>query len=131
MRTRIKKVKDPMIIRAEFDGYHLSVRLEKFLRIKISTDIVRTSLILNNKKTITEQKRIYDYSQKSVWTTFRRIKCRCNRHTRYKDFLYLLRNPHTAIVFLNSDNHQLKTLAEEIIKGKKIIFPRETRYRGI
>ena len=128
MRIRFKKVTDPMLIKAEFIYTNGRVK-RKRLFIKFSTDRMQTTLDIDTEKTYEKVNRIqYKYNQKQVWVMLRGISCRCNRHTRYKDFLYLLRNPHTALVFLNSETRGLKQLAEQIIKGKKIIFPRETRY---
>ena len=128
MRIRFKKVTDPMLIKAEFIYTNGRVK-RKRLFIKFSTDRMQTTLDIDTEKTYEKVNRIqYKYKQKNVWASLRGITCQCNRHSRYKDFLYLLRNPHTALVFINSDNTGLKKLAEEIIKGRKIIFPREIRY---
>jgi hypothetical protein len=144
MRSRIKIVKDPMIIRAEIMEYRPSSaeRLEngtptrRKLKIKISTDKVQTQLMLDVNKTdktsgfYAKKKLRYSFTKTPLWTNIGGVWCHRNKKTRYKDFLYILRNPHSAIMFLNSDRIQLKKLAEAIVKGYKIIFPRETRYYG-
>ena len=144
MRSRIKIVKDPMIIRAEIIEYRYSSSeqqgtdtITKRLRIKISTDKIETTLALDlnkdrdnpNVNLYAKKKLRFSFTKKPVCVSFT-IRCHKNRRTKYKDFLYLLRNPHSALLFLKSDNRRLKLIAEAIIQGKRIIFPRETRYYG-
>lgn len=132
MRTKIKTVPNPMVIRAEILEYRPSNLPEKtiqgavrILRIKISTEKIQTQL---ERTGIVNHKEVFRYTQKPLWTTLQGIPCHRNRKTHYKDFIYLLRNPHASIMFVNSEIRNLKILALSIIKGYKIIFPRETRY---
>lgn len=146
MRSRIKIVKDPMIIRAEIidfippsDGFGTAMKNTRKLKVMISTDKVETALLLDDNKNRTADGKLnlfskknlrYRFVKKPVWDSLGRIWCHRNRKTRYKDFIYMLRNPHSALLFLNSENVRLKKLAEAIVKGYRIIFPREVRYYG-
>ncbi len=146
MRSRIKIVKDPMIIRAKLieyisgdDDMGKIFKHGRKLKIMISTDKVETALMLDTNKNrnadgtlnlFSKKNLRYRFLKKPVWETFGRIWCHRNKKTRYKDFIYMLRNPHSALLFLNSDNVRLKKVAEAIVKGYRIIFPREVRYYG-
>lgn len=142
MRTKIKTVTNPMVIRADIMEYRpnrdafkinhplikrIILNNHRMLRIKMSTDKVETKL---ERTGIVNHKEVFSFTKKPLWINFRAVWCHKNRKTRYKDFIYLLRNPHASLMFVNSEIDNLKRLANAIIQGYKIIFPRETRYYG-
>lgn len=156
MRSKIKIVQDPKIIYAWFSMYrpvdkkkiipslYMSQRAHiKMLKIKVSTNKMKCGMELDQNKLNALGKQaeriIIDnlkhssymsYSQKPIWFDFRIIWCHKNKKTHYKEYIYLLRNPHAAIMYLNSDIPHLQTLAQFIVQGYKVIFPRETRFYG-
>ena len=141
MRTKIIIVPDPKIIKAELLEFRQpqgtpKKKQDRILKIRITTDKIKEGFFLDPNKikldnvNLKDRKSYMSFSRIPVYINFKLIRCTKNRKTRYKDFFYLLRNPHTSLLFINTDSVALKMLALKIIEGYKVIFPREIRYFG-